>query len=1128
MTRRNRLRKAVRIAGYVLAGLVVLAVVIAVGAPIYFRGERFGRLVESALPETRGHTHVGGGDWSWSAVIALVRGQPAALALDDLTITDPEATEVLHIDHLSARIEVHRKPTRIIIHDLEIKDARWRFARMAKENKVGFLASFEGVKKAARKPSKPATSTELSIAGARLDGIEVTFDLPTWGLNLRDVHAIGGLAFKGKTFTFEVKDADVRGGGRLRILGQKNGFALPIERGRLQRVATTAEDPDNIHLEASGVVTGRSRTSGGGVFTGIYGISPASKHQGIDFDVHIENAADAVNAIVVNRWLGRTVRVGGDAADLRLHFSQPFDAIAIDARARGFDVAAHDFDARDLGFHLETEPQAGRFRVEHLTVASPEGGRMEADATVDRLRVDATVTCKRFAARALLPSPLRGFAGKALDGTLHARADLLAGDAELVRSTLVLTRGDGEKGPPAVALLAGAGARAPAGATVVRLAGAKLADGVLRVPRIALGMWGGTFAAEGRVALWDPDERHWLSPPRLDLKLQANGILIERLIGSGFARGAISFNAHAHGSTESLALAVDFTGPRVITVLGEKVRLPTEANLRLDDSTIDLGNLPLGGPGESALITSGRIGLSGRLALDVGVFRFPIDRLPGISGTALPVGGSISGAVRIVGEPRAPALSGQFTLAGVTIAGTSLGGGTIDIKPERNGAVRARGHLTDAIAVDGRLAPKPSGLEGDLTLTLTRFTLDPFLPTWPGLKPGGFISGTGSARIEPGKPATGEAKLHELALSLTSTDAHGKPATIDVRAENEIVVRVRGGDGLSLSPARFRMGTGWIELAAESHQDQQRASLRGHLELAAAAPFARAWFKELAGSLEVDLSATAAGDVKDIAISGNVAVATPLSVTLADLPVHASIPGGRLSVTNNVIDTAALPVILHAEGFPVAAVSKIDAKARLTGRIDAMSPRAKYNAHLALENLDVHVPLIGRNPIHAAGGLIDVVGEAGTGKVDLTRIDLPISAEVERLAATAGVMVDRAKVALRVRGTARQLALSGDVDLGSAHIRADALQKSGGGGKGGGDKKKGPLADHPEIEAAALDIRVRSSGGAVSVDVNNIPDLRVDVDMHVGGTVKKPSITGTQKGANIWSSFVLALVRLFT
>src|SRR4029079_1204416 len=204
----------------------------------------------------------------------------------------------------------------------------------------------------------------------------------------------------------------------------------------------------------------------------------------------------------------------------------------------------------------------------------------------------------------------------------------------------------------------------------------------------------------------DPDERHWLSPPRLDLKLQANGILIERLIGSGFARGPCSFNAHAHGTTESLALEVDFTGPRVITVLGEKVRLPTDAKLRLDGSTIDLGNLPLGGPGESAFITSGRIGLSGRLALDVGVFRFPIERLPGISGTTLPVGGSISGGVRIGGEPRAPALSGQFTLAGVTVAKTSLGGGTIEIVPERHGAVRARGHLLDASATHGRPDPK--------------------------------------------------------------------------------------------------------------------------------------------------------------------------------------------------------------------------------------------------------------------------------------------------------------------------------------------------------------------------------------------------------------------------------------
>ena len=104
-----------------------------------------------------------------------------------------------------------------------------------------------------------------------------------------------------------------------------------------------------------------------------------------------------------------------------------------------------------------------------------------------------------------------------------------------------------------------------------------------------------------------------------------------------------------------------------------------------------------------------------------------------------------------------------------------------------------------------------------------------------------------------------------------------------------------------------------------------------------------------------------------------------------------------------------------------------------------------------------------------------------------------------------------------MRGSSRQLALSGDVDFASAHVRVDALKAaSSAGGKGAG-KSKGPLADHPEIESMALDVRVRSGGGGFYVDVNNLPDLRVDVDVHVGGTVKKPSISGGPRGANLWS-----------
>ena len=46
--------------------------------------------------------------------------------------------------------------------------------------------------------------------------------------------------------------------------------------------------------------------------------------------------------------------------------------------------------------------------------------------------------------------------------------------------------------------------------------------------------------------------------------------------------------------------------------------------------------------------------------------------------------------------------------------------------------------------------------------------------------------------------------------------------------------------------------------------------------------------------------------------------------------------------------------------------------------------------------------------MHSAGGVIDIAGEAANGKVDVTRIDLPVIAEAEGLTASAGATVDRA------------------------------------------------------------------------------------------------------------------------
>jgi len=211
-------------------------------------------------------------------------------------------------------------------------------------------------------------------------------------------------------------------------------------------------------------------------------------------------------------------------------------------------------------------------------------------------------------------------------------------------------------------------------------------------------------------------------------------------------------------------------------------------------------------------------------------------------------------------------------------------------------------------------------------------------------------------------------------------------------------------------------------------------------------------------------------------------------------------------------------------------VKRVDASARISGRLDGSGAHPRFAARIALDTLDVQVPLVGRKPIRSAGGEIDVAGDLATGKVDVTHIDLPIAGEAEAMTVKPGATVDRATVALRVKGNARQLVLSGDVDVASAHVRTDALKSAPpteGAGAGGG-KKSGPLAGHPELETMRLDVRVRAHDGAIKVDINNFPDLSLDADLRVGGTLKKPSISGGPRGANAWSSFILAIAKLFS
>src|SRR6185295_17428742 len=104
----------------------------------------------------------------------------------------------------------------------------------------------------------------------------------------------------------------------------------------------------------------------------------------------------------------------------------------------------------------------------------------------------------------------------------------------------------------------------------------------------------------------------------------------------------------------------------------------------------------------------------------------------------------------------------------------------------------------------------------------------------------------------------------------------------------EIVLRIRAGESVALSPARLRSTFGTIELAGERRGDDLRASVRGRLELGGLAEFARPWVDRIAGAMDVDLTATGRGTFDDVSVSGSVAIAAPVSLQPAAQPVEVS------------------------------------------------------------------------------------------------------------------------------------------------------------------------------------------------------------------------------------------------
>ena len=148
------------------------------------------------------------------------------------------------------------------------------------------------------------------------------------------------------------------------------------------------------------------------------------------------------------------------------------------------------------------------------------------------------------------------------------------------------------------------------------------------------------------------------------------------------------------------------------------------------------------------------------------------------------------------------------------------------------------------------------------------------------------------------------------------------------------------------------------------------------------------------------------------------------------------------------------------------------------------------------------------------------------------RVALPVRGQVNALP-VAPVVIDDARFALRLDGDlSRSARLAGEITVVKAHVprqrgKAPASPASSPSARASASASPSGWRARPELARVALDIAAHSRGGAVTVEVPHLPDVRVDVDYRVGGTAAKPQVSGHFEGADLWSSFALLLRRIF-
>jgi hypothetical protein len=377
--------------------------------------------------------------------------------------------------------------------------------------------------------------------------------------------------------------------------------------------------------------------------------------------------------------------------------------------------------------------------------------------------------------------------------------------------------------------------------------------------------------------------------------------------------GMLGLSSRVRGPLDKVDAQVRFSPGAALTFFDQTYGLPKQARFGVQGGDeLVVPTLTLAAPGGGSLALAGRLVLDRRVDLSVVAEGHRLDRVPFVSRALPSLGGKLGGRLHVSGEPLHPSLDGNVRLAGVTLAGVSLGDGAVKLGAVAPGRSTLKGSLFDKLTVAGNLDFGAAGPAFDATVDAASLTLDPFLPELPFVRGGRLrVGGRLSLAAHAGRPLEVGAALDSLLFAYDCRAPKGDPrgpGCVVMESKGPLRARSRGGASfVELERAQFVAPESSFSLAGKLNLGSVDAQLRGRFSLGLLSPlFQMGGRRLLNASGVIDGAISAQGPIGAPALSGGFDVVSPVRLHSPIARIEVRVPEGQLAFDPSGISSRGL------------------------------------------------------------------------------------------------------------------------------------------------------------------------------------------------------------------------------